>query len=327
MPETPTNQPSAVDEDLLQGFLKQCTTYKREILAAVIILVGGSIVYAIAESTQREAEQKAMDALFRTTQKHKKAEERNVAVGEVIQNHKETRAASLAMIRQITALADEGKVDDALKMVSSYEARFKGEPLAPLVQLAKAQLLLNQNKYSEAKALATSMLAGIKTSTHGYLEAELRLVEAQCLDLEAEANKGQASYAGLLEKARDAYLNIRNRDGWPPAHPMLLRSKPIQEQAAFAVVSLSHRLRLASGEPATALMPEPKPEPKKDPEAPEAKPEETEAKPAPAPKDGDKKDPAPEAGKDAKAPEKAAPAEGKKPAEVAPAPKADPKAK
>lgn len=220
-------------------FVDRIRLYRREIIAAAVILVGVMLVYGIATSIQQQAEDRAQAAFFKVEFDNANTPSLDLAkeMAAARVKHAGTKAVAYAHLRELNEYLQRNDYEKADASAREFLKEFPDHMFAPEVKLNRAKILM----YKGDTAGATAIITGLKGLGLSWLEPQLKLTEAQCLELKAEEAKGTQNYQKQLEKIRDMYTDIKtfgqNR-GWP-AH--------IISQAEFALIIM--RDRIAGREP------------------------------------------------------------------------------
>jgi len=231
----PENHPAPVTAeaaaDAAHPVLTWIGCYAREIVAVCALLIGGAVVFAIANQMRESAEAAAWEELFRTEHKAQRSGDAAAGWRELREKRPDSTAAAYALSREIAACAD--KPAEAEKAARLLLERYPASPFSGAARLALGRALLTGGKVAEARTSIEQALG----AAPGEFEPELRLALGLSWMKSAEAATDDTARRSALEQARTVLLDLRDRSRtafWPA---------PVVETASFAALLVSDRLR------------------------------------------------------------------------------------
>jgi predicted negative regulator of RcsB-dependent stress response len=192
---------------ILEPVVKKLEYFWREIIVAVVVIIGALVLYAVAAHVQDKAEEKAWEANFRAEYESEeladdKLVERLVKARE---ENPEANAGFYSCMRELTENYNKSMFDKSEAAAKLFLQRFPNHFFASQVRLSLAKVLLAEGKAAEARAQVETVLkSGAK-----YLESEANLTLAFTWLREAETATEKSAVEAKLEKARERFLDVK----------------------------------------------------------------------------------------------------------------------
>ncbi len=233
MEKDPAVNPATENKDVQQLVINSAKEYWREIGAALLVIIGGCLIFAYAQYKQDLAEEKAWNDFFMAEYEsvRKKDDKYIERIQKALSEHKNTNAAFYARFQELSLYLTRGDLSKAEKTARRFIKINADNFFSLQVRLILAKILMSQGKFAEAM----THLNGLKNSR--YLQPEVNLAIAQCLENKAEAMKQEdpSKYKQLLEGAREGYLqaDAKGDRNWP---------RQVQSVASFALVMVQDRI-------------------------------------------------------------------------------------
>ncbi len=215
----------AAANETVERVMKWANDYKRELLAALAVVLLAALLFGYTRHAERRAQENAWRELFLTIYKAQTGPQADLV--KELDNAKvmdaSARAVFYGYMKQMLALSDRDDTASLQKMTAvagAFLDRYPQHYFAPQVRADRGKARMRLGEFEKARA---DLEAAVK-SERSYLEGEVRLALAQCYEAQDD-----------LQRAEDAYLEIE-REGDTRGFSYLVR-----QTAAFALVPLKER--------------------------------------------------------------------------------------